>query len=157
MNRPPAPPRILVRQLALDACIGVHDWEKAEPQPVLLDLEMDLDPHLGEACRTDCLDDTVDYSRVIDLLRGVARRPHALAEAMAHRMCMVVLEHPGVRRVRLTLLKLGPFPGAQVGVVLDRERPAVRRHDADALRIRVLADGAKHQMSVARGAARPPD
>lgn len=116
-------PRIIVRQLALAARIGLHDWEKAEPQPVVVDLE--LDAATQAACTSDRLDDTVDYAAVIDRIRLVAMRPHALVEAMAHGMCAAVLEDPQVLGVRLTLTKLAPFPGAQVGVVLQR-RQAVR-------------------------------
>lgn len=115
-------PRIIVRQLALTARIGVHEWEKVEPQPVVVDLE--LDAATEAACVSDRLDDTVDYAAIIDRIRRVAMLPHALVEAMAHSMCAAILEDTQVTGVRLTLMKLAPFPGAQVGVVLQRRQPA---------------------------------
>ncbi|MGE4241914.1 dihydroneopterin aldolase [Ramlibacter sp.] len=112
-------PTIMIRSLQMPARIGVHDWERTEPQPVVVDLDVDVAPH--RACETDRLEDTVDYARLIERLRGAGMQPHTLAEALGESMCASVLAVHGVRRVRLTLLKLAPFPGALVGVTLERE------------------------------------
>lgn len=114
----PAHPRILVEHLAMDVRVGVHAWEKTAPQPVLIDVELDL--HGDRACRTDVLSDAVDYGEVIAQLRRVGARPHTLVEAMAESMCQAVLQDPRVARMRLRLLKLAPFPGARVGVEIVR-------------------------------------
>jgi dihydroneopterin aldolase len=113
--------RIVLRRLAMDARIGVYAWEKAAPQPVVLDVEFDL-PH-DDAAFSDDLADTVDYAAVIERLRTLAlTRPHRLVEALAQSMAQVLLYEFGVPRVRLTLLKLAPFPGAEVGITVERER-----------------------------------
>ena len=113
--------RIVLRRIAMDARIGVYAWEKAAPQPIVLDLEFDL-AH-DDACFSDDLADTVDYAAVIERLRTLAlTRPHRLVEAMAQTMCNVLLHEFGLPRVRLTLMKLAPFPGAEVGIVVERER-----------------------------------
>jgi len=123
----PKGPRIVIRQLPMTARIGVHDWEKVEPQPVVLDLEFDLGA--CKACSTDRLADTVDYAAVVDRVREIAMRPHDLVEAMASSICTDVLRIPTVQRVQLTLLTLAPFPGAQVGVTLSRDRERRYEHD----------------------------
>jgi dihydroneopterin aldolase len=121
----PAADRIVLRRVAMSARIGVHDWETAEPQPVVLDLDYDL-PH-DRASRSDQLDDTVDYAAVIEALRRLAmERPHRLVEAMACSMCEMLLQDFGLPRVRLTLMKLAPFPGAEVGTVMERTQPGAR-------------------------------
>jgi dihydroneopterin aldolase len=113
--------RIVLRRIAMQARIGVYAWEKAAPQPVVLDLELDL-PH-ADACFSDDLEDTVDYAAVVERLRTLAlTRPHRLVEAMAQSMCDVLLHEFGLPRVRLALMKLAPFPGAEVGIVVERER-----------------------------------
>ena len=113
--------RIVLRRLAMDARIGVNAWEKETPQPVVIDLEFDL-PH-GDACFSDDLADTVDYGAVVERLRSLAlTQPHRLVEAMAQTMCTVLQQEFGLQRVRLTLMKLAPFPGAEVGIVVERER-----------------------------------
>jgi dihydroneopterin aldolase len=76
--------RIVLRRLAMEARIGVYAWEKQAPQPIVVDLEFDL-PH-DAACFTDDLDDTVDYSAIVERLRTLAlTQPHRLVEAMARR------------------------------------------------------------------------
>jgi dihydroneopterin aldolase len=115
--------RIVLRRIAMDARIGVYAWEKAAPQPIVLDLEFDL-PH-ADACFSDDLEDTVDYAAVVERLRALAlTRPHRLVEAMAQSMCELLLHEFRLPRVRLTLMKLAPFPGAEVGIVVERERLA---------------------------------
>ncbi len=133
MSAPRSLNRIVIRQLAMQARIGVHDWEQIAPQPVVLDLEFDL-PHTA-SCTSDQLEDTVDYAQVVQCLRDLAlQRPHRLVEAMAHSMCERLLQEFALPRVRLTLMKLAPFPGAEVGIVMERElaslnlpRPALAR------------------------------
>ena len=113
--------RIVLRRVAMEARIGVYAWEKAAPQPIVLDLEFDL-PH-DDACFSDDLEDTIDYAAVIERLRTLAlTRPHRLVEAMAQTMADVLLHEFGLPRVRLVLMKLAPYPGAEVGIVVERER-----------------------------------
>lgn len=112
--------RIVLRRLAMNARIGVHAWEKEAPQPIVVDLEFDL-PR-GEACFSDELKDTVDYSAVVERLRTIAlAQPHRLVEAMAQTMCTVLCQEFDLQRIRLTLMKLAPFPGSEVGIVLERD------------------------------------
>ena len=110
---------LFVRRLRMDARIGVYDWEKAAPQPLLIDLEFDLASLL--ACHTDRLGDTVDYAEVVARLRELAvERHYDLVEALAEAMALAVQGEFGVPWLRLTLTKLAPIPGAEVGIVLGR-------------------------------------
>ena len=121
--------RIVLRRLAMDARIGVHAWEQQAPQPIVLDLEFDLPQ--DDACFTDDLEDTVDYSAIVERLRTIAlTRPHRLVEAMAQTMCTALQQEFGLQRIRLTLMKLAPFPGAEVGIVVERERTVEFSYDA---------------------------
>ena len=68
--------RILVRGLRLWAHVGVLDFERAEGQWFELDLELAVD--LAEAGRSDALDLTLDYSRLITALQHQARELRCL-------------------------------------------------------------------------------
>ena len=121
----PQPTRssLFVRRLRMDARIGVYDWEKTEPQPLLIDLEFDTASLL--ACHTDRLGDTVDYAEVVARLRELSMTRHfELVEALAEAIALLVQREFGVPWLRLTLTKLAPFPGAEVGIVLERGRRA---------------------------------
>ncbi|MDZ5460863.1 dihydroneopterin aldolase [Azohydromonas lata] len=121
--------RIVLRRLMMDARIGVYAWEKEAPQPIVVDLEFDL-PH-GDACFSDDLADTVDYAAIVERLRAVAlTQPHRLVEAMAQTMCTVLQTEFDLQYVRLTLMKLAPFPGSEVGIVVERERAPDFRQEA---------------------------
>ena len=72
--------RILVRGLRLWAHVGVLEFERAEGQWFELDLELVLD--LAEAGRSDSLERTLDYSRLITALQRQARE-----------LCCLTLEH----------------------------------------------------------------
>jgi 7,8-dihydroneopterin aldolase/epimerase/oxygenase len=116
---PPAGYRIFIRRLQFDACIGVYEWEKLSQQPVVLDLEFGL---LSDAaCHSDRLADTVDYARVVERLRTLATSSHyELVESLAETMALALQEEFGVPWLTLSLSKLAPFPGAEVGIVIER-------------------------------------
>ncbi|HMM53650.1 MAG TPA: dihydroneopterin aldolase [Candidatus Desulfobacillus sp.] len=119
----PARGCLFVRQLRLEARIGCYDWEKASPQPLRLDLEFEAPSLL--ACRTDRLGDTVDYAAVVERLRELALARHfELVEALAEAMALLVEREFGAPWLRLSLTKLAPIPGAEVGMVLERGRRA---------------------------------
>ncbi len=115
--------RIFVRNLQIEARIGVYDWEKAAPQPVVVDLEFGLASDL--ACQTDRLGDAIDYAEVVARLRRLATdRHYQLVESMAEAMALVLQREFGVPWLVLSLSKLAPFPGAAVGIVVERgDRP----------------------------------
>jgi dihydroneopterin aldolase len=68
--------RILVRGLRLWAHVGVLDFERAEGQWFALDLELAVD--LADAGRSDALERTLDYSRLITALQRQARELRCL-------------------------------------------------------------------------------
>lgn len=111
--------RIFVRRLCLDAWIGFYEWEKSEPQPIMLDLECALPSSL--ACITDCIEHTVDYGALVERLRGFAlEKPRDLVESLAEGMATVIQAEFGVPWLQLTLTKLAPLPGAEVGITIER-------------------------------------
>jgi dihydroneopterin aldolase len=113
--------RIFVRHLQLAARIGVHDWEKLDLQPVVIDLEFAMTSE--RACHTDKLEDAVDYAEVVATLKRLATlRHYELVEAMAETMARTLQRDFGVPWLQLRLTKLAPFPGAEVGVVVERGR-----------------------------------
>jgi dihydroneopterin aldolase len=114
---------IFVRRLQLAARIGVYEWEKLDLQPVVIDLEFDLPSQL--ACRTDNVEDTVDYAAVVSTLKHLATARHyELVEAMAETMASAMQREYGMPWLQLKLSKLAPFPGAEVGIVVERGRRA---------------------------------
>ena len=65
--------------------VGVSPEERRNPQDCLVDVEIETD--LTRPMRTDDLQDALDYSRVLDLIQGLAReQEYSLLERFAGRL-----------------------------------------------------------------------
>ena len=111
---------VFLRQLQMDAVIGVHDWEREIRQPLVLDLEMASDTRT--AARTDSIADALDYQAVAERITDYVRHSSfQLLEALAEACARIVLQEFGVSWVRLTINKPGAIGNAQaVGVSIER-------------------------------------
>ncbi len=74
----------VIRVLGMEfvACHGVHPEEKTKPQRFEVDVEISLD--LSSSSASDCLEDTVDYSRIVSSVReALEGEPCNLLERLA--------------------------------------------------------------------------
>jgi dihydroneopterin aldolase len=117
--------RIVLANMQFDGRHGVHDWERAAPQPFEIDVELVTD--LRTAGESDDLTTTVDYGRVFDLIKEIVEtRSYLLLEAIADAIATSVLEQFAkaegvVVRVRKPQVRLsGPLDYA--GVEIERRR-----------------------------------
>jgi dihydroneopterin aldolase len=104
--------------------VGVPDEERAEPQRLLLTVEMELD--IAAAARTDDIGATIDYHAVAQRLLGFGDgRSWRLIEKLAADVAELVLSEFRPQRVTVAVKKF-PIPQARhVAVSLSRERPPV--------------------------------
>jgi dihydroneopterin aldolase len=90
--------KITIKDLELDAHIGVTAEERARAQKVLLTVLLERD--LGEAGRTDSESTTTPYDEVVQLIKDVIEeRPRKLIEAMALEVAREIL----YRRMAVTV------------------------------------------------------
>lgn len=111
---------ILIEGLAVEAIIGVYDWERDVSQRLLVDLEMAWDNRVPAA--SDDVSDALDYALVSERVSAylVQARPQLL-ETAAEGIANLLQEEFGVRWLRLTLRKPGAVPAAvAVGVKIER-------------------------------------
>ena len=111
--------KITIKDLELDAHIGVTTEERARSQKVLLTIVLERD--LGEAGRTDTESTTTAYDQVVQVIREVvAERPRKLIEAMALEIVRAIL----YRRMAVTVsveVKKFSIPGSKyVSVEIQR-------------------------------------
>ena len=97
--------RICITGLELHAFHGVNRAEREHGQIFLLDLVLEAD--LSKACRSDSLDDTVNYARVIKTAAAAfTRAPCNLIERAAEVTAQAVLgEFPAVGAVTVRVRK----------------------------------------------------
>lgn len=82
--------KIIIRDLEAHAHIGVTEAERAEPQRLLISVEMERD--LAAAARADDESATTGYDVVAHLVRQVvAERPRKLIEALAEQIAEAIL------------------------------------------------------------------
>jgi dihydroneopterin aldolase len=105
---------VFVRHLEVQALLGVHAHEQTRPQRVILDLELAVeDPEAPSAEGPDRLARVVDYAVVAETARRIATSAHVwLAETLAERIAISLLEDARIRRIRLPLspAKHAPMP-----------------------------------------------
>jgi dihydroneopterin aldolase len=99
---------IALSRIEFDGRHGATAVERKTTRKFEVDVEVDVDVRAAE--QNDRLADTVDYSRVAELIVGVGTgEPHHLLESLARRMVDGLRgRFPAARRIRLELRKLNP-------------------------------------------------
>ena len=114
---------IFIRELRLQAWIGLHRHEKLAPQTIEIDLEIGL-PRGASVFKTGKVGDTIDYGVVTERIRALlAEERFGLVESLAERVADVILRDFKAPRVKISVAKPGALRDARrVGVTLERER-----------------------------------
>ncbi|MGE0719704.1 MAG: dihydroneopterin aldolase [Alphaproteobacteria bacterium] len=119
--QPEARYRILVRDLVLAASIGAFAHEHQARQRVRIDVT--LEAVEDRSAPPDSLGRVISYSRIVSGVRALLDGAHFnLAETLAGRIADLALADPRARRVIVRVEKLDIFPGAVVGVEIERSR-----------------------------------
>ena len=111
---------VYIRELEIEAIIGIYDWERETKQTVSIDLEMGNDNRIP-AASTD-IADALDYKAVAKrLISFVEGSEFLLVETLAEKIAAIVLEEFSVPWLRLRLGKPGAVTGSKdVGVIIER-------------------------------------
>lgn len=112
---------ILIDALCVSGVIGVLDHERLAPQPLRLDVDIEVDLH--DAGLSDDLTQTVHYGEVAVALADTVRSTnYLLLERLAQHLADVVLGFPLVRAVDLKVTKLQPPIPEDIGSTAVRIR-----------------------------------
>ncbi len=103
------PQQINIAGIRAEGRHGASEGERDEPQPFVVDLEIDVDP------ASDSVDETADYRDVVAAVRTfVENESLAIIETIAERVASLVAEMEHVRAVRATVHK--PAAARRLGV-----------------------------------------
>jgi dihydroneopterin aldolase len=114
---------IMIRDLRVEALIGIHRRERHVMQTLSIDLDIGLP---GSAVfASDKVADTIDYEQVALRIRALAAAQHyRLVETFADRVASFLIGDFGAPWVKVSVAKIGVLPNAKlVGVTLERRRP----------------------------------
>lgn len=111
---------VYIRELEIEAIIGIYDWERETKQTVSIDLEMGCDN--TRAAASEDIADALDYKAVAKrLISFVEGSEFLLVETLAEKIAAIVLEEFSVPWLRLRLGKPGAVTGSKdVGVIIER-------------------------------------
>ena len=111
---------VFINGLAIDATIGVYDWERTIKQRLVLDLDMYFD--IKQAASSDDLSHALDYSAVSQrIISFVEASSYQLLEALAEQVASIVMAEFSVSGLRLRINKPGAVPEASgVGLLIVR-------------------------------------
>jgi FolB domain-containing protein len=114
--------QIMIRDLRIYGIIGVYEWERNQPQEILINIVLSTD--LRKAGRSDNLADTIDYAKIAQKVRDHAEKAGRFTvEALATDLAALCLEEPAVQKVVVRLEKPAAVPDCRsVGVEIERSR-----------------------------------
>ncbi|HEX2567585.1 MAG TPA: dihydroneopterin aldolase [Burkholderiales bacterium] len=111
---------ILIRDLRVEALIGIHKRERHVRQTLSVDLDIGIP---GTAVfSSDKVADTIDYEQVALRIRALAGSgDFRLVETFAERVASLLMKDFGAPWVKVSASKIGILPNAKfVGVMLER-------------------------------------
>jgi len=119
--------KIIIKDLKIFAYHGVNPEEKENGQNFVMDITAFLD--LSVPCKTDCVDDTVSYSKMIKTVTACfTKEKYDLLERAADEVCAALLkQYKKIKEVEITLKKPeAPISAdfSYVAVALNRKRDA---------------------------------
>jgi dihydroneopterin aldolase len=112
---------VFVRDLELNANIGVYHREKGQLQPVRINVDLTVEEADGDL--DDKLSNVVDYGAVVEGIKQILAGGHLnLVETLAEKVAAFCLEDKRVKVARVRIEKLKIIAEAQsVGVEIERE------------------------------------
>ena len=117
--------QVLITDLVARGIIGVNDWEREQPQDILINIVLFAD--LRQAGQSDNVLDSVDYRLVAKKVRAHAETARRLTvEALAADLAKLCLETARVEKVRVRVEKPGAVRFSRsVGVEIERTKEEI--------------------------------
>ncbi len=115
--------RIVVRDMVVELRIGIHPWERHQPQRVIVNVEMFAPAPAPHAWQE--LGDVLDYDRIRNRVKGEwPTRPHVdFLETYVEELLALCFEDGKCAAARVSITKPDIFPEtAAVGVEVFRRR-----------------------------------
>jgi FolB domain-containing protein len=117
--------QVFIKDLVARGIIGVNDWEREQPQEILINIVLFTDLH--PAGQSDDIRDSVDYSSMAKKVRAHAETARRLTvEALAGDLARLCLETARVEKVRVRVEKPGAVRFSRsVGVEIERTKEEI--------------------------------
>jgi FolB domain-containing protein len=108
--------RITLQQLELTAFLGWPDAERAEAQPISIDIQIEFEKPPA-ACTTDQLQDTYCYATLVGAIREkVAAKKYRLLEHLGYEIYQTIKQSVTAAKIGVHVTKQPPIPNLTGGV-----------------------------------------
>jgi dihydroneopterin aldolase len=113
---------IFLNEVKVQTKLGVPEWERMVEQTIILDIEIGYD--LSKACKSDDVNDTIDYGAVVNRIRvALKENSFQLVEALAEHICQLILREFNALNVKVKVAKPAILPGLKaLGIVIERSK-----------------------------------
>lgn len=111
---------IFIKDLHVKTVIGVYDWERKQPQNVVINIRMLTDTR--HSAKTDDINDCIDYGEITRKIQKFTEKSTRFTvEALAEDIANLCLNHARVNNVIVKVEKPGVVDGTtSVGVLIER-------------------------------------
>ncbi len=112
--------KVYIKDLRINALIGIYEWERRIRQPIRIDLEMGWDNRIP--AQSDSIEHTLNYKSVAKLVCAyVEKSEFQLVETLSENIASLLLKEFNLPWVKITLGKPGAVTGSkEVGVIIER-------------------------------------
>ena len=113
---------ILIRDLRVEASIGIHKRERHVAQTVSIDLDIGIPG--TSVFASDKVSDTIDYEQVTIRIAALIGSGHfRLVETLAERIARMLIDDFGAPWIKVSVAKIGILGNAKfVGVTVERRK-----------------------------------
>jgi len=113
---------VYIRDLRIDAVIGIYEWEQKIQQQINVNLEMGWDNR--SAAQSDDIKDTLNYKAAAQLVKELVQKSEfELVEALAEHIATLLLEKMNIPWIKVSLGKpMAVTDSKEVGVIIERTR-----------------------------------
>jgi FolB domain-containing protein len=113
---------VFITDLVVRGIIGVYDWERQQPQDILINIAVNVD--LQPAGELDDISAGIDYAILAQKVIAHTESAQRLTvEALANDIALICLEEPRAESVKVRVEKPGAVRFARsVGVEIERHR-----------------------------------
>lgn len=114
--------KIIIKGLKVPTIIGVHQWEQAIKQTLILDLELDSPP-FREIANYDDIEQALDYQKVAEWIHNFGSiNSFKLIETFASKLADSLANEFNIRKIAISLEKHQAIDDVKyVGVKLERD------------------------------------
>ena len=112
--------KVFIKDLEVEAVIGVYNWEREVKQLISINLEMNF--NTKKAGRSDRIEDALNYKKISKAIIELTESSKSkLIESLAQKIAKAVLSEFPVSSVIVTVEKPGALRGSKsVGVTIKR-------------------------------------